>query len=282
MNPDPFSDSVDAGTQTEYSVPKRRKSIDKLESRKQILKRTNVLYQQTCDAAKSEGIELHRFFGILLHRYGVECHSSILSDIGNSLWNNEKKSTKRIPNDVSLAVYTECNLGRQTYTKRRLILKNSKFDVFPAWNSIRSLQKTLTPDIVSIPDPHRGVYFPLVPSIKITTEQINKSINLCPSKLPNDKQILMKIKIGFDGSGNHSVYHQKGNMDTNNFIMATFWPLELSLGKMLLWKEPSPNLPKSHRAIMIQLGKGSYESLQSLKLFDHDKKMLKEEGIIFD
>ena len=83
MNPDPFSDSVDAGTQTEYSVPKRRKSIDKLESRKQILKRTNVLYQQTCDAAKSEGIELHRFFGILLHRYGVECHSSILYNSEN-------------------------------------------------------------------------------------------------------------------------------------------------------------------------------------------------------
>ena len=33
---------------------------------------------------------------------------------------------------------------------------------------------------------------------------------------------------------------------------------------------------------MIQLGKESNESLQSLKLFDHDKKMLQEEGIIFD
>lgn len=185
----------------------------------------------------------------------VERHSKIFSDIGNSLFHDDFISTTRIPNDVSLAVYTECNLGRQTYTKMRLILKHSNFDVFPAWNSIRSLQKTLTPDIVPLPDPHRGVYFPLV-----------TSINLSPLKLPSDEPMLMKIKFGFDGSGNHSIYNQKGNMDTNNLIMATFCPLELSHGKMLLWKETSLNSPNSHRPIMIQLGKESHESLQSLKL----------------
>ena len=91
----------------------------------------------------------------------------------------------------------------------------------------------------------------------------------------------MNCKFGFDGSGGHSIFNQVNNDETNNLILTVVHPLELkgSSGNVV-WTEPSPNSPKSQRPVMIQTGKESTESLQSLKLFNDDITQAEKEGFV--
>ena len=58
-------------------------------------------------------------------------------------------------------------------------------------------------------------------------------------------------------------------------------PLELKCSSgNVVWTEPSPNSPKSQRPVMIQTGKESTESLQSLKLFNDDITQAEKEGFV--
>ena len=40
-------------------------------------------------------------------------------------------------------------------------------------------------------------------------------------------ELCLNIKFGFDGSGSHSIFHQKNNAQTNNIFMSMFCPLEM-------------------------------------------------------
>ena len=44
----------------------------------------------------------------------------------------------------------------------------------------------------------------------------------------------MKVKEGLDGSGRHSVYDQKGNVETHNMIMWMWVALEVYKDRMLI------------------------------------------------
>ena len=63
-------------------------------------------------------------------------------------------------------------------------------------------------------------------------------------------------------------------------ILAMFCPLRLTaLDGTIVWEVNRPNSPISLRAIFLQLGKESYESLHSLEVFNDDILKLKKEGI---
>ena len=252
---------------------KRRKSLDDITSRKQLLRRTDELYNSLCQIADCENISPHRLLGLLLTRGRT---NRKVAEIGYSLWNdNLEESTQMIPEDVALTMYVDANLAKQTYTKMRKQFKAVNCDVMPPWYKLRTMQENLTPQLFPLLQPHVGLYFPLFSAIKFTTKRI---LDCLP--VTSNPDYLLTIKFGFDGSGGHSIFHQAGNVNTNNMILAMFCPLRLTaLDGTIVWEVNRPNSPTSQRAIFLQLGKESYESLQSLEVFNDDILKLKKEGI---
>ena len=69
---------------------------------------------------------------------------------------------------------------------------------------------------------------------------------------------------GFDGSGSHNIFHQKGSAETNNITMGMICPLTVKSKERILWKQPRPQSANTHRPIVLQLGK---ETVESLKIY---------------
>ena len=58
-------------------------------------------------------------------------------------------------------------------------------------------------------------------------------------------------------------------------------PLELKDNtSKIIWTQPSPNAPKKQRPILLQTGKESSKSLQSLAIFNNDISRAEEEGFV--
>ena len=72
----------------------------------------------------------------------------------------------------TLALYSDCRLGRDTYMKQRKLFKSSGLDVLQPWKIIRKRQSELTPPVQDLPPPHTGVFFELIPAVTMTAERI--------------------------------------------------------------------------------------------------------------
>ena len=68
-------------------------------------------------------------------------------------------------------------------------------DILPPWSHLRKEQSNITPQHFSLHEPHIGIYFPLLPSIKLTAERIIQ--NLSDKVFINSS---MSIKLGFGGN----------------------------------------------------------------------------------
>ena len=138
----------------------------------------------------------------------------------------------------------------------------------------------MTPTSQLLEKPLTGVYFPLLSSIQITVSRILMTVTDLDLHSQN---LNVKIKYGFDGSGGHSIYHQLNNVSTNNLIIAMFCPLSISNEKgEIIWVQDAPNVATSQRPLLVQMGKESIETLQSLQLFENDIKRLTDEGTVVD
>ena len=114
------------------------------------------------------------------------------------------------------------------------------FDIFPKWQDINEYQKSITPEIHHLQSPFTGVRFDFLLAFEVTTKRLVEAVKLNGTKLD------VKIKYGIVGSGSHSIYHQKNNINTNNIILSIFCPLEVtSKNPDEVWTEPSPNTPNT-------------------------------------
>ena len=118
------------------------------------------------------------------------------------------------------------------------------------------------------------------------TEAIRLTLSRLINTLPIDKMELLTatgnglnkltIKFGLDGSGRHNIYRQLNNVETNNLILYMFCPLEIrSANGCLVWEQEKPNSAQTQRALAIQLGKESKESLRSIHVFNEAITALK-------
>ena len=106
---------------------------------------------------------------------------------------------------------------------------------------------------------------PYSESVCLTAQRILEQLPYIPDPA------ILNIKFGFDGSGSHPIYRQVNNAQTNNMIMTMFCPLSISTETGdIKWSEQSPNSAATHRALALQLGKESSETLQSLSVFEDD------------
>ena len=179
-------------------------------------RRTDEIWNAVEKLAEKENVKPSQLLGILLTR----CDSSAVTDIGEMLWEDDLTHSSKLPMDSTLALYTDCRLGRETYTKQKKLFEGSGLYVLPPWKNLRKKQNELTPDVKDLPSPHTGVYFDLVPAVKITVERILG--NLVQDDVNISSELKVKIKYGFDGSGSHSIYNQLNNVHTNNIILTMF------------------------------------------------------------
>ena len=258
--------------------PKYRKSLDDV-SRRQVLRRTDPIMAEISKVAAEESVEVYRLLGLLLTR----CKDKQISDIGEMLWKKgSQDTTTKLPIETALVMYTDCGLGRETYTNQKKLFASAGFNLLPSWNKLRQKQRDITPEPLDLQSPHTGVYFPLLPAVKITVKQIIESLPIKDATVTSE--LKLKIKFGFDGSGSHAVYNQSNNAQTNNIILTMFCPLSLEdENGSAVWIQEAPNSPHAQRPLCLQMGKESADSLQSLQLFNRDIAHLNEVGFkLFD
>ena len=257
----------------------KRKSLDELGSRKQLKNRTDDLWKEVQKLARDEEIAESRVLGLLLTRC---TDKKGIRDIGKELWASDKSITDpKLSVATALAVYTDCQLGKQTYTNLKRVLKSGGYNILPAWKHLRQDQHDMTPEISNLPQPHVGVYFKLLPALSLTADRILH--NLTDVNLTGIETLNLKYKFGFDGSGGHAIFTQKKNEQTNNLILSMFCPLELKTDNGdAVWIQHLPNTPKTQRALMIQTGKENVNSLQSQALFNDDIRAAQENGFILN
>ena len=253
-----------------------KKDLTDLKSKKALLKRTDKIWEDVCNFASAEGVEVHRLLGLLLTR----CDNKDVSKIGSNLWEeNDEKLNDGVSIDTATAIMVDSGLGRQAYSNQRKMLKYSGFPILPPWIWVRERQKIITPEVKTLPGGFVGVYFPFKGAMEITTNRILSNKNIF-REVTNGDTLKLHIKYGFDGSGSHAIYNQVNNAQTHNIILTMFCPLSLETENgTVVWVQDSPNNPPTHRPLQLQMGKESADSLRTLEQFNDDIKELKNEGV---
>ena len=161
-----------------------------------------------------------------------------------------------------LATY---KLGRTGYSSLRQEL-NSRVELPPPYRLMQH-KDTIMPNIESL-DPLPGVPISVRESIQLHFQRLIQQLGLQPGKYT------MTVKEGLDGSGRHSVYDQKGNVQTHTMIMWMWVALEVykdvpvavmnadpsisstsANGRDKIRNEPFPSSPDAARPILLVLGK---------------------------
>ena len=240
--------------------------------RRQQLRRTEDIWKAVEDNALKEDIAVSDLLLFLLSR----CPETSLKTKAKSWFENGFQNTEeKMPINTVMAIYHDCDLGRRKYNNQKKMLSKNGIQIFPSWSFLQDSQRMITPAVNDLPSPFVGKYFSFKDAITLSASRIIETLPL--SSLTTNMTI--SIKFGFDGSGSHAIYQQVNNVDTNNMILVMFCVLKLqSDSKDLIWEEPCPNNPVTHRPLAIQMGKESVERLQSLKTFNRDMQKLTAEG----
>ena len=113
-----------------------RKSLSDV-TRRQVLHRTDKIWEAITTVAAEENILVHQLLGLLL----THCGEQKITDTGKILWKNEQfENCTKIPLNTALTIYADSALGRETYTNQRKLLAANGFNCFPAWG--KTLRKT--------------------------------------------------------------------------------------------------------------------------------------------
>ena len=261
--------STEKTTTSTENTPVKRKKFRDLD-RKQQLRRTQSIFDSLNEMAKDEDISVENLLGFLLSR----CDYRNYFQLGNKIFHDEDIPVGEIPLLTALTIYCDCKLGRQTYTHQRRLLKSVHCPVFPSWSKLRKLQDDITPPVLELEAPQKGVYFPFYTAVQTTMIRVfgDKDIELGGGA----SEMSLRIKYGFDGSGSHSIYNQKNNVNTNNMILTVFCPLDIHDQQKKVWEEVSPNIPQTQRPLMLQMGKEDREAIEVQGMFNSDIKMMKE------
>ena len=109
----------------------------------------------------------------------TRCDDANMKQIGRKIVDGKDETEKEIPVVTALTIYCDCNLGQDTYTKQRRLLKVAGFRIFPSWGKIRTLQSEIIPEVQALPAPYQGVYLPFLKSLQKTTVWIIESRHCC-------------------------------------------------------------------------------------------------------
>ena len=77
-------------------------------------------------------------------------------------------------------------------------------------------------------------------------------------------------------------YRQLNNAKTNNMVMTMSCPLRIKSNEgEVFWEQKSPNSPLTHRPLLLEMGKESKESMQSLAIILVSDRLSSKVNITF-
>ena len=254
---------VDDDLECEKFGAKRSRQCVLHVSTKQQKRRLDPAYEEFCETAESEGITPTQLAGLFISRYSW-MNDRTMTDLGERLAYGKGVQPSKLSTESAALIMADAEIGKSAYCKIASILKREGFDILPGYADVSQFNKKVTPVAKALQQPHTGIEFPLYPAVKMSFE---RTLLLIPDKLDSivsSGLIKYSIKAGFDGSGSHSIFNQKGNMETNNIIMTMMCPLSIQTeDNVILWKEENPESSNTHRPLALQLGKETIESLKS-------------------
>eukprot|EP00731_Ephydatia_muelleri_P028943 Em0020g587a len=255
-------------------------------------RRTDALFSLLKEEAEEQKITTTQLLGFLLHRENY-IHDRAVAAIGLKLFHKET-ITREISLDEGLFMLSTYKLGRTGYSSLRQELK-SRVELPPHYRLMQH-KDTIMPKIGSL-DPLPGVSISVKESVQLHFRRLIQQLGLQPGKYT------MTVKEGLDGSGRHSVYDQKGNVQTHNMIVWMWVALEVykdvpvvnadpslpststsANGRDKIWNEPSPSSPDAARPILLVLGKEDKDLLHKIvPPVDAEMKELQSSGVkLFD
>ena len=172
------------------------------------------------------------------------------------------KVNQKIPVEAGALLLSTLEIGKIPYTNMRGIFKSQIGNpIVPRYELVSGFNTSITPTCQPLQEPYKGIRYPLIPAITTTCLRQLSVLDVDLSQLKNAEVV---FKTGFDGSGSHNIFNQKGSADTNNITMAMICPLVIKSDGKIVWNQPRPQSQNTHRPIVLQLGK---ETIESLKIY---------------
>ena len=242
--------SDDEGDEAEESpAPKKcRQHILKL-SKSQQHRRLDSQYSNIKETAGLEDITVIQLLAMHLFRASYSKNKEVADFAERLITDQPLHIVKEISVPSASLLLSTLEIGKSSYKKLRGILKSEVGDhVVPCYDAVASHNKKITPNAEPLSPPYSGVKYPLIPAITMTCQRQLSTLALDFSQ---DKLAEVTFKAGFDGSGGHSIFNQKGSAATNNIIMAMICPISIRFGGDIVWTQPLPQSQNTHRFVCL-------------------------------
>lgn len=154
----------------------------------------------------------------------------------------------RLTATEALSLLMEAQLSRHQYN----VIRRYAIDIFPSYKAVQNEKKKCYPEDIRVTEQTAEV--PIQNLLNHTAERIVDSQKDVIGAAKSN-QLTLFSKIGFDGSSGHSEYHQRflneTDADDKFVFMTCLVPLELTDGKLILWKNQCPSSPRYCRTSKI-------------------------------
>ena len=179
--------------------------------------------------------------------------------------------SRHVSLQTASAIFESGKMTKRIYTEIRLLLKGAGADVLPPYDQLDRFRKEHRPEVLQLQQPHEGVKFPYEEALKLSTMQLLKSID--PPLLHDLSEVHLTVHDGLDGSGGHSIFNQKGNIETNNIIMYMFRIENIkSANGQLVWENPSHASSLSCRPVMLLMGKETRDNCEIVSRVQDERR----------
>ena len=195
-----------------------------------------------------------------------------VASVGRKLFSNGSSNLDQLLSfETALAIFIAGKMTKRTYIDIRLLLKGAGHDIFPTYAALDDYRELHRPAIKELCDPLVGVKADYKDALKKGTEQLFRSLSL--PQFSNLNVVHLKVHDGLDGSGGHSIFNQKGNVETNNIIMYMFRfeKLETEDGQQL-WRNKLHASASACHPVMLLMGKESYENCRIVSTLQEERQ----------
>ena len=239
-------------------VPKAKRPLEEVSDRQQ-RRRLSDYMDSTKAAAQAENTSPTKMFAFGLKNKYLQ--NKEVAKVGHSILRNESIPDRHVSLEVASAIYESGKMTKRIYTDIRLLLKDAGADVLPSYNKLLKFKKERRPTVQKLATPYSGVKYDYLQCLQLTSAQLFASLQL--PAFHNLNEIQMTLHDGLDGSGGHSIFNQKGSIETNNIIMFMFRieNLKTVYGEVL-WENPSHASSSSCRPVMLLMGKETRENCE--------------------
>ena len=235
-------------------VPKAKHPLEEVSDRQQRRHLSDYM-----DSSKAENTSPTKIFAFGLKNKYLQ--NSEMAKVGHSILRNESIPDQHVSLEAASAICKSGKMTKQIYTEIRLLHKDAGADILPSYDKLLKFKREQRPTVQKLATLYSGVKYDYLDCLQLTSAQLFVSLQLLA--FHNLNELLMTLHGGLDGSGGHSIFNQKGSIQTNNIIMFMFHIKNLkTVNGEVLWENPSHASSSSCRPVMLLFGKETCENCE--------------------